>query len=308
MRSRNHGAILNILLAAAILLPASAGAQKLTVEDVVAKHVAALGTPEARAAVKSRVAQGTLRYEILNGGAGSLDGKATVVSQDKNVREVLRFESASYRGEDLLTDSSRTQIYKGLQLTGKSAPDRSTIGEFLYVNPGMVRDGIFAGTLATSWPLLSPKYDGAKLKYNGVKKIDGRELHEIEYTPKKGSDAKIDLYFDEDFRHVLTVATQAIEARMLEGDIAPGGVFQGGRDNPQASGGAETANARQQATRYRLEESFGGFRQVDGLTLPTECKVKFSAEGYRTQVVVYDMKFDNIENNVSLDERNFQIK
>jgi len=306
MRIRVLTAILAVALGSSIL-PASAAGQKLTLDEVIAKHLASIGTPEVRAAAKTRVAEGTLKYEILSGGAGTMEGKAVLVSQGNNIREVLRFNRSDYRGEDLLTDSSRIQIFKGLILSGRSTPDRSLLGEFLYNEPSVLRDGIFGGAIATSWPLLSAKYRDAKLTYNGLKKVDGRELHEVQYVPKKKGDVQIRLYFDQDFRHVMTVATVEIHPSLLSGGSdGLAGNFMG-RDDPQ-TGGVDTANARQQPIRFRMEQTFSGFRQVDGLTLPSECGIKFSAEGYRSQVANYTVHFDTIENNVPLDPKNFAMK
>src|ERR1700735_2374794 len=50
-------------------------------EDIVAKHLDSIGTPEARAAVKSRALQGSLHFKELIGGMGDTTGNWGYVSE-----------------------------------------------------------------------------------------------------------------------------------------------------------------------------------------------------------------------------------
>jgi hypothetical protein len=52
-------------------------------EDIVAQHLASIGTAEARAAVKSLAVQGTLRFKIMVGGAGDTSGTWQRLSEDR---------------------------------------------------------------------------------------------------------------------------------------------------------------------------------------------------------------------------------
>jgi hypothetical protein len=54
-------------LAALLLSPFAARAQKMTAGELVAKHLAAIGTSEARAAVKSRIMGGRVVFTIRSG-------------------------------------------------------------------------------------------------------------------------------------------------------------------------------------------------------------------------------------------------
>ncbi len=285
------------LLCCAAAIPALA-AEKLTLDQIITKHLDSIGTPQARAAVKTRVAQGTTRFEFITGGAGKMDGKTTVVSEGSNSRIVMRFGNVEYQGEDLLTNGDRVDV--------RGTPNRSTFGTFLYTQNALIREGLFAGQLATSWPLLDPKFRGAKLTYNGLKNIDGRELHEIRYVPKKSTDLEIRLYFDpETFRHVCTVTSITLDARMV-GGILGDTQHIGPAINTDDS--ALTAQARQQPTRFRIEQHFSDFRGVDGIFVPAESLLRFTVEGYSSTVRTYTSKFDQIANNVPLDAKNFQFK
>src|SRR5688572_5758095 len=77
----------------AISFPAvSVSAQeKLKVEDVVAKHLEALGSAEARN--KSRIIQGTAVGTFRLGGSGSAEGGAVIASQDVKSLVSIVFEA-----------------------------------------------------------------------------------------------------------------------------------------------------------------------------------------------------------------------
>src|SRR5688572_24323825 len=55
--------------------------EKLTPEDVVAKHLESIGTPEARAKVKSHIILGVATGTFRLGGSGTSQGGAVLASQ-----------------------------------------------------------------------------------------------------------------------------------------------------------------------------------------------------------------------------------
>jgi hypothetical protein len=286
-----------LVLSCAVALPAFA-AGKLTLDDVIARHLQSIGTPAARAAVKSRVAQGTTRFEFVTGGAGKMDGKTTLVSQENNSRLVMRFGNVDYQGEDLLTNGDRVDV--------RGTPNRSTFGTFLYTQNALIREGLFEGQLSTAWPFLDPKVRGAKLTYNGLKTIDGHDAHEVKYVPRKSTDLEIRVYFDsETFRHVATVTSVNLDPRLV-GDVLNSTDFMG-RGTP-GDNDRLTAQARQQPVRFKIEQRFSVFREVDGVTVPMESLLRFTIEGQTSSVRTYNSKFDQVTNNVSLDPKNFQFK
>jgi len=134
-----------------------------------------------------------------------------------------------------------------------------------------------------------------------LKKIDGQELHQLRYSPSKRSDLAISLYFEpETFRHVMTVYELTISPQMGTSDIT---------------------TARQNETRYRLEERFADFKAFDGLALPTQWEVRFTEDipvtgdspapaGLfgRSSTKIWTMNEEAITNNVSLDPKNFAVK
>ncbi len=127
--------------------------------------------------------------------------------------------------------------------------------------PSLLFLGLLGGVLTTGWCFLRLEQLQPKLNYRGLKKIDGRQLHELSYTARKGNDGmRVDLYFDpETFRHVRTTYHYEIGARL-----------QASRDPDES--------ARRQDSVFDLTESFDDFRQVNGLTLPHKYKMQLSVQ------------------------------
>ena len=181
-------------------------AADMTAEDVIAKHLASIGTPEARAA-KTRVTEGAVTYKILVGGSGEAAGKSFFVSEGVKRQFLMKINDRNYRGEQWIYDGDKDSVSFSL-----TQLKRSQFGEFLYTQPVPLREGLLGGLLTTAWPLLDPAQHEAKLSYQGLKKVDGRELHDLVYKPKKGADYEIHLYFDpETFHHVMTLYTITIQ-------------------------------------------------------------------------------------------------
>jgi hypothetical protein len=141
------------------------------------------------------------------------------------------------------------------------------------------------------------------LKYQGLKKLDGADFQAVSYQPKKNSDMEITLYFDpETFHHVRTVYTVSVHVGLGQSS-GPGEV--GGN----LAAGGDVSTARQQETRYRIEERFSSFEAADGLTLPTHYDLRFQEElqnGF-TKTVEWDTTTTRVLSNVPVDARNFEI-
>jgi hypothetical protein len=257
----------------------------LTPEELIAKHLASIGAPEVRNA-KTRVALGSVVYKILVGGSGQANGKTVFVSDGVKRQIMMKIDDRNYRGEQWIFNGDKCQV--SFSLTQQR---RSQIGEFLYYQDTPQREGLLGGLLTSSWPLLDPSVRQAKLTYKGLKKVDGRDLHDLIYHPKKSTDYEIHLYFDpETFRHVMTVYTIQIQ---------PGTRFNG-----------DTMNVRQTPERHRIEERFSDFKQFDGLTLPTHYDLQYTQELQTggTTLFEYDITLNQITNNEGVDPKNFDVK
>jgi hypothetical protein len=282
------------------------------VADLVKKNLNSIGTDPTRATVKNRATEGTVSFKIPNSTTGNQDGKGVYVSEGNKLVSLLKLPNPSYHGERFVSDGKKTFI------TMLRPGVYSSLGTFVSVHNEILTEGLWGGELSTGWALAHLDERLAKLQDRGLKKVDGRELHRVDYLPKKRSDLEIQLYFEPDtLRHVMTVYSLTIAPQM---------------------GRTETDTARQQESRYRLEERFSDFKAFDNLTLPTKWTIEFTTELATTgaagggdlpsgrgggidpalntngigsgisPVIEYDVTVTNISHNVTLDPKNFEVK
>jgi len=257
----------------------------LSAEDVVARHLDAIAPATVRASTKSRAVQGTAVYRILVGGSGSVEGKSGMVSEDHKLRFMVKFQRSDYRGEQFIFNDGKFEI-----AFANDDQTRSPFADFVRTHEAILREGLFGGVLSMNWALLDVPGRKPKLTYEGLKKIEGQQLHEMRYQPRKSSDLEIQLYFDpETFLHVRTVYTLSIGSNVGQ-DI--------------------TQSAKQRPERIRLEERFSNFKDVDGQRLPEHWNIQFTRElpSGSTTVTEWDLSEGQIDNNIGLDPKNFEAK
>jgi hypothetical protein len=275
-----------IAAAACFFLSAASNASDAVTSaaDLVTHHLDSIGDAKTRAGIQSRAAAGTAHFHIMVGGGGSLDGKSQFVSEGGKFHFMMKFANNEYRGEHFIFDGKRIQVS-----TATATLSRSELGGFLYSQDAVLREGFWGGILSTAWPLLDLDKRKAKLTFDGIKKIDGQGMYELRYQPKKDTDLEIRLYFDPaTFHHVRTVYT-----------LNTGMVMA-----------SETTNARQEQTRYHLEERFSDFQTIEGLSLPARYDIRFTEELQSGSTTSYEWEIveSSINNNISLDARNFDVK
>jgi hypothetical protein len=262
-----------LLAGAACLLP---GAEKLSVDDLVTKHLESIGTQEARSAVKSTVAQGTVAFNERISGIVHMDGRALLLSQGAKLKCAFQFSNPQYRGEQLVFDG------KNVQVATIDQQSRSALGNFLANNPEIFQEGLLGGTLSMSWPLLDVKASGAKLKSESLKKVEGRELYELTYIPKKQAgvgELIIHFYFEQDtFRHVMTV--YRLTSATMDG----------------IAGDAQASDAGTRTT--TVTELFSDFLAIDGVTLPSSWEIRLLVEpSAKPQEFQWKVAFNSIAHN-----------
>jgi len=265
------------------MLSASAAKDKSDASEFVQQHLNSIGTNDARAAIKDCVAQGTVVFQILNRGPLTYEGAAVMVSEGDQVATQMKFPTTVYRTEWFVSDGKKTSVAQVI-------PGRWTeFGTFVRTHNEILTEGLWGGTLSTAWALSHLDERRARLEDRGVKKVDGVDLHRIDYMPKKNSDLEIQLYFEpETYRHVMTVYQLTVTAPQ-------------GR-NPNGSGG-------QQDRVYRLEERFADFKTIDNLTLPTHWKIQFTyGSPSAGNIDQYDVTETKIQHNISVDAKNFEVK
>jgi hypothetical protein len=228
--------------------------QKLKLEELIAKHLASIGTPEALAAAHSRTMTGAAQVIFRLGGAGSLNGKGNVVSDGRKYLIGMDFGVVNYPADDFAFDGENVTV------NNIKPGRRSNLGEFVYQHDSLLKEGLLGGTMTTAWPLLDLASRQPKLNYTGLKKVEGRSLHEVKYRARKGGgDLQISLYFEpETYRHVGSRYRLVVPSRM---------------------GSTPDDSANQRETVYTLDETLGNFATVDSLTLPHFDKLTMTMEG-----------------------------
>jgi hypothetical protein len=239
-------------------------------EELVEKHLASIGTPEARAAIQSRSIKGATSVLFRPGPENKSSGTAAFTSQGNLLRFSLLFPALSYPGEDFAFDGKRvTTIYLRPGV-------RSQMAEFIIANDVLMREGFLGGVLSTGWALLDTAGKKPRLEYNGVKKKGGKEYHEMRYIARRGGgDVRVMMYFDpQTFRHVLT------EYRWI----------MMGKSELQ----------------YTVTEVFDTFDAADGLTLPRSYKLHFTIE--ENMMIDWEATFEQIQHNQPVAPAMFVLK
>jgi hypothetical protein len=257
--------------------------QKITAEELIARHLESVGASDARSKASTRIASGETKFLARLGGSANVDGHAMLVSSGAKLRFGIKLPINDYPGEDMAFDGA--QAATGLLPQGR----RSHLSAFLSSQNLPLKEGLIGGTLSTAWPLLRIDQTQPKLDYRGLKKVDARQMHELSYRPRKGSsDLKVSIFFDpETFRHVRTRYSFEIGATI---------------------GTRENSNMNTESY-FTLTEDFEDFRAVDGLTLPHKYRMQFSAEGrIGSALQDWTVTINKIDHNKKIDDPIFVIK
>ena len=257
---------------------------KIKCEELVAGHLESIGSAEARAKVRTRAMKGSAGVIFRLGDSGGLSGEGSILSEGRKIRIAMNFGHPSYPGEHHAFDGKSVTV-------GIVKPSqRSNLSQFLYEHSFLMREGLIGGTLATGWCLLDMEQRKPELKYKGLKAIEGKELHQLEYKSRQGENLmRVNLYFQPDtFRHVLTKYVLTIPAQMGHSPV-------------------ESALLRDRV--FSLTEKFDNFQPVDGLTLPHLYRLVFSYEGQsETFLTEYEIQAGVILHNIEVDEQEFRIQ
>jgi hypothetical protein len=253
---------------------------KLKAEEIVAKHLDAIGTSEARAAVHSRLSEGTVQFNENDKQPVHLEGKVKVMSQGTKYKSAFEFSAKEYPGEQFVFDGNNVQV------AAIDPQHRSRLASFMFSASEVLSDGLWSGVLGTGWALPNLQNSGAKLKSDGIKKMDGRELYEVSYTGKKQNEQfVIHLYFEPDtFRHVMTTYRLPVgQSSSAQGKGTPSGDNQGGGEFGEIA--------------TTVEERFSDFRVVDGLTLPAKWEIHLRIEPSRSSQYEWTCTLNAVKNN-----------
>ena len=290
-RTRRALALACALLAALLpSTPPAAGARtkaddKMKAEDVIAKHLEALGPQAARAAAQTRIVGGSSRAVFkARSTSGAIDGQVVIASDDDKLVLGMKFDAPNYPGERFGFDGKKFTV-------GYVAPGvRSPLGNFALTNDEIFKEGLVGGTLTSAWALLNLSGRKAKVEYGGTDKVNDRLVHKLKYYPGKGSDLKITLYFDaETFQHVRTQYDRIIGARL-------------------GSGGPESS-ASQQETRFKIVEEFGDYKEEGKLKLPHSYKLQLEINKTGgSSLDRWEMTLDQFAFDQEIDDRMFNVE
>ena len=268
------------LLGFILAVPSSSLAEKMKAEEIVARHLESIGPPKARSS--SRVIAGTAQVIFRTPPPGQAIGKAVLASDGLKYLVGMSFPSPVYPREELGFNGN--SFVAAFVTPGV----RSVLGNFLMTHDLIFKQGLMAGALSTSWPLLDLAGRNAQLEYVGVRKLDDRTLHELRYLPRGGSDLKIKLLFEQEtFRHVQTEYERVI---------------------PAPTGTRGYGNVQERETRYHMVEEFSLFKKEGDLILPHIYKIKLSVDTQNgTFLAEWVIKLTQFEFNQKIDQSAFSI-
>lgn len=255
--------------------------EKMTAEQVLAKHLASIGPADALAAAKSIIAVGECKSWTRQSSIRELPGITQLASAGDKVLLAMLFEATYYPFEKM--------GYDGQKQTSSILPDgkRSFLITFLMSHDAIFKQGLIGGTLSTAWPLLKTGAEMPKLSYAGTDKINGRPVHRLKYDERKSGGMQVILSFDaETFRHVRTEYRFTISARL----------------------GAADTEVRQSDSRYQMMEDFSDFKKEGNLMLPHIYKISYTLEEPRnTQVLSWTTNFSRFVFNEEIDPKAFIV-
>jgi hypothetical protein len=175
----------------ALMLALPTLAQNLKAEEIVAKHLDSIGSPEKRDSMKTLMAVGVSEFEarvpVIKGG-----GKAVVVSDANNLFFVISLNSKEYPFEKVGYFNGKTS------LPFIAAGSRSLLGVFINEHEKLLSEGLFGGTMSLRWALADKERRNTTMKTGGTKKLAEQKAHVVDYYPAGigSGDFKIRLFFD----------------------------------------------------------------------------------------------------------------
>src|SRR5262245_45241040 len=179
------------LVATVFLLARTDVARAQTADDVIEKHLAAIGGREALGKITSRTMTGTI---ALSTPAGEVTGSIQVFNKAPNkARSVIKVDLSQF-GVGELTVDQRFDGMVGYVLDSMNG-NRDVTGSQL--------DNMRNNAFPT--PLLTYKTSGAKVELLGKEKVGDREAFVVQLTPKTGSPSK--QFFDAETYMLLKTLT-----------------------------------------------------------------------------------------------------
>ena len=269
-----------LLLGFVLVAPNLSLAQKTRPEDIVAKHLEAIGPSKARAS--ARIIAGTSQVIFRTPPPGQAIGRAVLASDGSKNLIGMSFPSPVYPREELGFNGN--SFVAAFVTPGV----RSVLGNFLMAHDLIFKQGLMGGALSTAWPLEDMPARKVQLEYVGLRKLGDQTLHELRYFPRGGSDLKIRLFFDpETFQHVRTDYERVI---------------------PAPTGTRGYGSVQERETSYHMIEEFSLFKKEGDLTLPHIYKITLTVDAQNgTFLAEWVIKLTQFEFNQKIDPSAFSI-
>ncbi len=240
----------------------SAIAQKMSAEDIIAKHLTSIGSDDAVKNSKLRLAIGGSEF-VMPTLAKTAHGRAVLASNGAELAFFSTFDLRDYTRERIGLFGNKVSIPM------ISVGRRSPLGTFLAIHDRLLTDRIFGSLVFSTWLFLQHDQFGGRLETEGKKKIGDRDVWVVKYSPKIGlssSDSYIKLYFDaENYHHLRTVYRQKETDQGFHDTVAAAPTF--GWTADMANNGVT------------ITEDFEDFRVENGLTLPHKYKIDLRIDG-----------------------------
>ncbi len=173
-----------------------------TADELIDKHLAAIGGRDTISKLQSRMETGTMTLSMQG---AEVAGTIEVYNKVPNKTRVLIKLDLSAMGAAEMTIDQRCDGETGFQINTLQG-DKEITGNQLQ----NMRNAQFPS------PLLNYKETGAKVEVVGKEKIDGRDMIVLQYTPKTGSASR--QYFDPE-TFLITRIVMKMDIPELGGEI-----------------------------------------------------------------------------------------
>jgi hypothetical protein len=285
-------AVFGVSLSAGESAASRVAADKITIDELIGKHVESIGTARARAQAGSRLVAGTTRATFRQRGVTAVDGGAVLASDGQRSMVTMKFESSQYPYEKIGFDGNKVTAYQ------LHPGEYSRLGGFIRSTPEVFKEGLLGGTLSSAWPFLGFPDRKFRLDIGGTRKVNNRPAYEVKYNVRGGSDLTITLFFDtETFQHVRTTYKKVIPAQMNRAAVGTSsGIDRVGE-----------GSASQSSTIFEMTEDFSDFKAEGELTLPHTYKLHFEQIGSVTQMSEWVMTLVKFAFHPSLNAADFDV-